>query len=82
MTNFLLGILAGGLMAAIATIAAVRQPGVQAKLGLFPVSDAVLMPAAKTNDPPPRQEVICKPVATVGQTDMLFSRRRFWSVAP
>lgn len=82
MTNFLLGIFAGGLMAVIATISAVRQPGVQARLGLFPVSDAVLMPAAKTNDPAPKQEVTCKPRGEVGQTDMLFSRRRFWSVAP
>lgn len=82
MTNFLLGIIAGSLMAAIATIAAVRQPGIQARLGLFPVSDAILMPAAKLNDPAPKPEVACKPGAEVGQPDMLFSRRRFWSVAP
>lgn len=82
MTNFLLGIFAGGLMAAIGTIAAVRQPGIQEKLGLFPVSSAIMMPAAKLRDEPPKQDLHCKPAAEVGQPDMLFARRRFWSVAP
>ncbi|WP_019906820.1 hypothetical protein [Methylobacterium sp. 77] len=84
MMNFLLGTLAGGLIAGIVTIAAVRQPEVQAKLGLYPVSSALLLPAA-----PPRIEAPCtlggarpQDEQSVGRMDMLFSKRRFWFVAP
>ncbi|GJE16222.1 hypothetical protein [Methylobacterium marchantiae] len=84
MMNFLLGTLAGGLIAGVVTIVAVRQPEVQARLGLYPVSSALLMPAA-----PPRIEAPCSLVPTrphdepnVGNPDMLFSKRRFWFVAP
>lgn len=82
MINFLLGIVAGGVIVAVAATAAVRQPGVQAALGLFPVSTAILMPAAKLRDEPGRPDVPCRSTVEVGQPDMLFSRRRFWSVAP
>lgn len=82
MTNFVLGILAGGLMAVVATIAAVRQPDIQSRLGLFPVSTALMMPAAKPREETPKPGPPCKPGLEVGQPDMLFSRRRFWSVAP
>jgi hypothetical protein len=82
MTNFLLGTIAGGLLVGIVTISAVRQPAVQAKLGLFPISTALMLPAAKTPEAPPHVEAPCHPVATVGQPDMLFSKRRFWFVAP
>jgi hypothetical protein len=81
MMNFILGTMAGGLLVGLVTISAVRHPSVQAKLGLFPVSNALLMPAAKspaTN----RLDPACRPLATVGQPDMLFSKRRFWFVAP
>ncbi len=84
MMNFLLGTVAGGLIACVVTIAAVRQPDVQAKLGLYPVSNALLTPAA-----PPRIEAPCGIVPArpaveheVGNSDMLFSKRRFWFVAP
>jgi hypothetical protein len=82
MTNFILGIIAGGVMAAIATIVAVRQPDIQARLGLFPISTAIMMPAAKLKDEVPKPDLHCRQGADVGQTDMLFARRRFWSVAP
>lgn len=84
MMNFLFGTLAGGLIACVVTIVAVRQPEVQTKLGLHPVSSALLMPAA-----PPRIEAPCSLVPArplteqgVGQADLLFSKRRFWFVAP
>ncbi|POR44999.1 hypothetical protein [Methylobacterium sp. V23] len=81
MMNFILGTVAGGLLVGLVTISAVRQPVVQAKLGLFPVSNALLMPAAKTPEAP-RSDSPCRQAATVGQPDMLFSKRRFWFVAP
>ncbi|NEU12960.1 hypothetical protein G3T14_12535 [Methylobacterium sp. BTF04] len=82
MTNFILGFIAGGVMAIIATIAAVRQPDIQARLGLFPISTAMMMPAAKLKDDAPKLDLPCRPGVEIGQTDLLFSRRRFWSVAP
>ncbi|GJE43518.1 hypothetical protein [Methylobacterium soli] len=81
MMNFLLGMVAGGLIACVATIAAARHPEVQARLGLRPAPvPAVSMPAAL-----PRPES-CPPRAgdppVVGNAEMLFSKRRFWSVTP
>jgi len=81
MMNFILGTVAGGLLVGLVTISAVRQPVVQAKLGLFPVSNALLMRAAKTPEAP-RSDPTCRQAASVGQPDMLFSKRRFWFVAP
>ncbi len=83
MTNFLLGLVAGGLIACIATISAARHPDIQARLGLIPPAHAAL--AA----PPNSKEADCKPIAkaepsqaTAAQAESLFSRRRFWYVAP
>lgn len=85
MMNFLLGTVAGGLIACIATIAAARHPEVQTRLGLVPVKSATITSGAR-----PGAEAACGAVVTrqdgggmaVGQPDMLFSRHRFWSVAP
>lgn len=82
MMNFVLGTIAGGLLVGIVTISAVRQPAVQAKLGLFPISTALMMPAAKSLPAGPRPEPACAPSVSVGAPDMLFSKRRFWFVAP
>jgi hypothetical protein len=72
MLNFLLGTVAGGLIAAVLTIAAARQPEVQARLGLRPAPVvAALAAVVKPHEAP-----------TVGSRDMLFNRQRFWSVAP
>lgn len=80
MMNFVLGTVAGGLIACIATIAAARHPEVQSRLGLIPAVPSTLMAA------PPRPEPACpQPPASaprVGTQEMLFSKRRFWSVAP
>lgn len=83
MMNFLLGLVAGSLIAFIATIAAARHPEIQAHLGLVPAAQATLV------EPPTRRDVRCvAPVrtdqlqATAAQADALFSRRRFWYVAP
>lgn len=82
MMNFLFGLLAGGLMAGIVTIAAARHPGVQASLGLVPPVQAAL--AA----PPSRPEPRCPAPMARGadprdlSADQYFSRRRFWYVAP
>ena len=83
MMNFLLGTVAGGLIVGIVTISAARNPDVQLRLGLVPPASAIILPAAG-----PRLDPACGPAtprpaqAAVGQTDMLFSRRRFWFVAP
>lgn len=83
MMNFVLGTVAGALFACIATIAAARHPEVQARLGLVKPVVPITMSAA-----PPRPECPCSANSTkgaelqVGQPDMLFSRRRFWFVAP
>jgi hypothetical protein len=81
MMNFLLGTVAGGLIACVATIAVARHPEVQARLGLKPAPvPAVTMPAALPR-PDPCLPRTGEPPA-VGNADMLFSKRRFWSVAP
>ncbi|GJD78621.1 hypothetical protein [Methylobacterium gregans] len=80
MTNFLLGAVAGALFACVGTIAAVRQPEIQTRLGLRP---AVMLAAAPV--PAPRAEVACPPAADakkVGTVEMLLSPRRFWWIAP
>jgi hypothetical protein len=83
MMNFLLGTVAGALIAGIATIAAARHPEVQMRLGLVPPTGAIILPAAHPRLEPPCGTVSAKPAeAAVGQADMLFSRRRFWFVAP
>lgn len=87
MMNFAFGTLAGALLAALLTIVAVRQPSVQARLGLFPVSTAPILPAARqpgvTPDASVKADPSCRPgQAEVGKADMLFNRKRFWLVAP
>ncbi len=80
MTNFLLGACAGALFACVGTIAALRQPEIQSRLGLRP---AVMLAAAPV--PVPRPEIVCPPPATagkVGGVEMLLSPRRFWWIAP
>ncbi|WP_430910517.1 hypothetical protein [Methylobacterium sp. sgz302541] len=79
--NFLLGLVAGALIAAIATIAAARDPGVQTALGLRPAAPLPMTAPAPTR--PEKPCVAATPVPPgVGSPDMLLSRRRFWSVAP
>lgn len=82
MLNFILGTVAGGLIACIATISAARHPEVQARLGLIASTHAHLMPAAV----PAKPEPACPPPAVVGPSvnaqELLFSKRRFWSVTP
>lgn len=82
MMNFLLGTVAGALIACIATIAAARHPVVQSSLGLRPTT----LPLPMAASTPPAAQKPCAPSQTdiprVGSPDMLFSKRRFWSVAP
>lgn len=83
MMNFLLGTVAGGIIACVATIAAARHPEVQSRLGLIPTVPATLAAA-----PSPPVEKRCLPDTTAaleqgaGRTEKLFERRRFWFVAP
>jgi len=82
MLNFFLGTLAGGLIVGVLTITAVRQPEVQARLGLKLPQASVTTLAVATRpaeaDCSRRQEAAPK-----GNTqDILFNRQRFWSVAP
>jgi hypothetical protein len=81
MLNFFLGTVAGGLIAGVLTIAAARQPEVQARLGLKPVSPPMAL-AASPKAPEPdcarRQEAAPHGAAQ----EILFNRQRFWSVSP
>ena len=80
MLNFVLGTLAGGLIACVLTIAAARQPEIQARLGLIPPAVAVTLAAASRPPDPDCAKPADGP--KVGTQEMLFNRRRFWSVAP
>lgn len=83
MMNFLLGTIAGGLIACIATIAAARHPEVQSRLGLVNPSPPMTMSAVPSRPACPCSNANPKAAdPTVGHADMLFSRRRFWFVAP
>lgn len=86
MTNFLLGTVAGGIIACVATITAARHPGVQSRLGLVPSAQAAV---AVTPMPMAHTEQACAPAAKLesaelkaARTDKLFEPRRFWFVAP
>lgn len=84
MLNFLLGAVAGALMASVATVAALRNPDVQVRMGLVrpePVTIQTRRPEPVC-PPAPVQTHIQAGSPQVGQPDMLFARRRFWSVAP
>jgi hypothetical protein len=80
MLNFFLGTVAGGLIAAVLTISAARQPEIQSKLGL-----AMALPVTPANAKPVEQPQ-CRPAAAPSQSakaqDILFNRQRFWSVTP
>ena len=83
MMNFLLGTLAGGIIACVATIAAARHPDVQARLGLVPVQAPPM--AATPTRPETRCPVVprAEPAAVrADAADLLFSPKRFWFVAP
>ncbi|TGD95273.1 hypothetical protein [Methylobacterium nonmethylotrophicum] len=85
MLNFLLGAVAGALMAAVATIAALRNPDVQVRMGLVRPEPAVIQsrrPEPAACPPPAAQAQMPAGTPQVGQPEMLFARRRFWSVAP
>ena len=83
MTNFLLGAVAGALFACVGTIAAVRQPEIQTRLGLRPAAMLADAPTPRS-EPAPRPEPACPPAAArkVGSVEMLLSPRRFWWIAP
>ena len=82
MMNFLLGTLAGGIIACVATIAAARHPDVQARLGLVPVQAAL---SAAPMRPETRCPVVPRAEPAAARADapeLLFSPKRFWFVAP
>lgn len=80
MMNFVLGTVAGGLIACVLTIAAARQPEVQSRLGLIPAMPVLTLAASARVAEPECAKPADAP--KVGTQDMLFNRRRFWSVAP
>ncbi|WP_425277497.1 hypothetical protein [Methylobacterium nodulans] len=83
MLNFVLGAVAGALMAVVATIAAVRNPDVQVRMGLVrPEPPVVQLRRSEPVCPPAPAASTMAGMAPVGQPEMLFARRRFWSVAP
>lgn len=83
MLNFVLGAIAGALMALVATIAAVRNPDVQVRMGLVrPEAPVVPVRRPEPLCPAPPISPSLAAIAPVGQPEMLFARRRFWSVAP
>lgn len=71
MTNFLFGLVAGALLSAVVTIVAVRDAGVQKRLGLFP---------AELSLPPPPEKCPSRatqaPGAAASPVEMLFDARR------
>ncbi len=79
MWNFALGALAGGITAAVLTIAAARHPDIQAKIGLTPapISVALAQPVEPRCTPPK-----ALPKAAGNAETILFNRQRFWSVTP
>jgi hypothetical protein len=79
MMNFVLGTVAGGLIACVVTIAAARHPEVQHRLGLVQPAVPLTLAAGRPPEPDCRQAAAGP---SVGTQDMLFNRRRFWSVAP
>ncbi|MEE7491248.1 hypothetical protein [Methylobacterium oryzae] len=81
MLNFVLGTVAGGLIACVLTIAAARQPEVQARLGLIPAAVPATL-AAVTKPAEPDCVRRTEPAPKIGSQEMLFNRQRFWSVAP
>jgi hypothetical protein len=81
MLNFLLGTVAGALIAGVLTIAAARQPEIQSRLGLKPAAAPVALAAAPKVPEPDcgrRPEAAPKGAAQ----EILFNRQRFWSVSP
>jgi hypothetical protein len=81
MWNLVIGAVCGAALAATATVAAVRSPVVQERLGI--VRADVVPLAARGTDPS-----ACPPPATspapfgTGSPDVLFTRQRIMSVAP
>lgn len=82
MVNFLLGAIAGGLIASVVTISVARHPETQARLGMAPVASAPVRPAAPSRMQTPCEAAAPRREAVVGTPEMLFSRKRFWHVAP
>ncbi len=76
MINFMLGTVAGGIIACILTITAARHATVQRPM-LVPMALAAATPAA-LNQCPPKEGLDQK---MAGATK-LFEPRRFWFVAP
>jgi hypothetical protein len=81
MWNLLLGAVCGAVLAATATVAAVRSPAVQERLGIVRVDAAPL--ASRGTDPAacPQAAPAAVP-GEVGRSEMLFTRQRLWSVPP
>lgn len=81
MWNLLLGAMCGAVLAATGTVAAVRSPLVQERLGIVR-ADAVPL-ANRGTDPSACPPVVSPPaVAGAGTPEILFSRQRLLSVAP
>lgn len=81
MWNFILGAAAGALIAGVLTISAARQPAFQARLGLvsppLPLTPAAAHPVEPHCRPDPAM------TSSVGKVqEILFNKKRFWSVAP
>lgn len=84
MMNFLLGTVAGGIIACVVTITAARHPEVQSRLGLIAPAHAALVPTPMAHAEPkcPSPAKAEGVQARVGHPDMLFEKKRFWFVSP
>jgi len=84
MINFLFGTVAGSIVACILTIAAARHPEVQTRLGLVPPALAApAQPLQRCPEPARSTAVTGAANGTApSQPELLFSRKRFWNVAP
>ena len=83
MMNFLLGTVAGGIIACVVTIAAARHPDVQSRLGLIPSAQAAMASTPIAHGPERCPAAKAESAESkIAQADKLFERRRFWFVAP
>lgn len=78
-TSFAVGVVAGGLVIGVGTIALVRQPAVQRRLGIVEAAPPLVAARRPESCPVPAASDAPRPPSLPG---ILLSKKRFWSVQP
>lgn len=78
-TSFAVGVVAGGLVVGVGTIAVVRQPAMQRRLGIVEPSPPLVASRRPEACPAPTASEATRPLGLPG---ILLSKKRFWSVPP